>query len=41
MHKFYIMNYKDKIIEPNNSKIIIDGDTVYFGFTKQIVLILP
>lgn len=29
-------NYKDKIIEPNNSKIITDGDRVYFGFTKQI-----
>ena len=29
-------NYKDKIIEPNNSKIITDGDRVYLGFTKQI-----
>ncbi len=29
-------NYKDKIIEPNNSKIIIDADRVYLWFTKQI-----
>lgn len=29
-------NYKDKIIEPNNSKIITDGNRVYLGFTKQI-----
>lgn len=29
-------NYKDKIIEPNNSKIITDGDRIYLGFTKQI-----
>ena len=29
-------SHKDKIIEPNNSKIIIDGDRVYIGFTKQI-----
>lgn len=29
-------NYKDKIIEPNNSKVITDGDRVYLGFTKQI-----
>ena len=29
-------NYKDKIIEPYNSKIITDGDRVYLVFTKQI-----
>ena len=28
--------YKDKIIEPNNSKIITDGDRVYLGFSKQL-----
>lgn len=41
MQKFYITrkiwtNYKYKIIEPNNLKIITDGDRVYLGFTKQI-----
>ena len=29
-------NYKDKIIEQNNSKVITDGGRVYLGFTKQI-----
>ena len=29
-------NYKDKIIEPNNSKVITDGDRVYLWFIKQI-----
>ena len=41
MQKFYTTrkiwtNYKYKIIEPNNLKIITDGDRVYLGFTKQI-----